>query len=58
MKGKITKQGILAINRASVIKRQYCFLTSAEYCSDSCSLFGEPCKKEHSISGFDKHGIE
>lgn len=43
MKGKIGKDGVLHIERAGVMKLQWC-PQSGGHCGDWCPLFGEPEK--------------
>lgn len=43
MKGMITKQGELVIERAGKMKMQFCpFVKEQVPCGDECPLFGEP----------------
>ena len=53
MNGKIDCYGVLCIERAGVMKTQYCI--NGGQCSDDCSHFGEPYEgdeydKEHDIN--------
>jgi len=54
MNGKIERNGYLMIERAGVMRTQYCPFTARYHdapvpCSDMCPLFGEPEKQETSF---------
>ena len=42
MKGKIDNQGYLVIERAGVMRWQYCPFQKGIFCSDTCPHFQEP----------------
>ncbi len=51
MRGKINKNGCLEIERAGVMKEQFCPERIGGFCGDNCPLFCEPEEIENSKFG-------